>query len=118
MAKPKTGKFPPNYRFIRIGDTCIFKATNLPKGWKEGAEIHGKVIRTFIGHKEPHLIISIDPTKHSMMSTLYVIWPKGHPEFNFYLKIKSTSLGSKLLARAREERIAAFQGDLILPFGK
>lgn len=116
IPRAKVMQFPVNYKHIRIGDTCIFKATNPPKGWRENAEVHGKVIRSYIGCKDPHIIVSIDPTKHKMLSTLYVIWPKGHPEFNFYLKIKSTGLGSKLLRRAREERIAAFQGDLFPKF--
>lgn len=112
----KVGQFPPSYRFLRLGDTCIFKATDKPKGWKPDAEINGKIVRIYLNCSNPHLIVSIDPTKHSMMSNLYVIYPKGAVDYNFYLKIKGTGLGSKLAARAREERKAAYQGDLFPKF--
>lgn len=114
----KPGFFPDSYRFLRIGDTCIFKATTPPVGWSKVSEVNGKILRIYLQDKNPHIIVSIDPTKHKMQSTLFCIYPKGAPEFNFYLKIKGTGLGSKLLRRAKEERDGIFQGELILPFGK
>lgn len=112
----KAGQFPPNFRFLRIGDTCIFKATNLPTGWMPNAEKNGKIVRIYLTGRDPHIIVAVDPTKHSLSSTLYTIFPKSHPEFNFYLKIRSTGLGSKLRLRAAEERKAAYQGDLFPKF--
>ncbi|MNC09068.1 hypothetical protein D3C87_601170 [compost metagenome] len=112
------GKFPDSYRFLRVGDTCIFKATNFHHGWHKGMEVNGVILRIYLQDKFPSILISVDPTKHNLQSRLYMLYPKGTPEFDFYLKVKGTGLGSKLRQRAREERDGIFQGDLILPFGK
>lgn len=117
-AYTKVGEFPKNYKHIRVGDPCTFKATKHHNGWDKNKEVYGRVMGVYLNDENPYIIVAASENFHSFGGTLFPIFPKGHPEFDFYLKIKDAHLGTLLRQRALKERKDAFQGDLILPFGK
>lgn len=105
----KVGQFPDNYRFIQVGDSCT--VINRVK-----EEFYAKVVQINMEGTTPFIHV-----QSLESSNIYPVYPKGVSgiaNFGLKLKIKGTSLGSKLMIRAKEERAGIFQGDLILPFGK
>lgn len=105
----KVGQFPDNYRFIQVGDSCIVID-------ERKIEFPSKIVQISMEGSTPFMHVQFI---HS--GNIYPIYPKGVSgiaNFGFKLKIKGTSLGSKLMIRAKQERAGIFQGDLILPFGK
>lgn len=114
----KRGEFPKNFKHIRAGDPCTFRATKHHNGWPKDKEVYGKVMGVYLNDESPYILVAADKNFHSFGGTLFAIFPKGHPEFDFYLRIKTSNLETLLRQRAMKERKDAFQGDLILPFGK
>ncbi len=109
----KVGQFPKNYKHIRVGDPATFKATKHHAGWPKDKEVYGRIMGVYLNDENPYIIVAASPEFHSFGGTLFAIFPQGHPEFDFYLKIRDANLGTLLRQRAMQERKEAFQGNVL-----
>lgn len=109
----KVGQFPKNYKHIRVGDPATFKATKNHVGWAKVKEVYGRVVGVYLNDENPYILVAASREFHTFGGTLFAIYPKGHPEFDFYLKIRDANLGTLLRQRAMQERKEAFQGNVL-----